>query len=188
VSHEGDIFLRISAAIGSGRSLVFIGEMQLAGWQDSHNGGSKVTLWLPDAEALECFRDLTARKGKMAGQRLAVVMMEVLDDESFGSTPAAPKASEPVGRAQPVVEPSGPACAWLVIRCREPVFQTWLAHIYPALWLKHDFQNAEPRARKVVLDLLQVNSRKDVDGDELALRRFNHLRVAYAKHLESRVV
>ena len=59
----------------------FSGEMQLAGWSQTHTSGNKVTFWLPDDEAMESFKLLTARKGNRAGQRFAAVLVEIGDDE-----------------------------------------------------------------------------------------------------------
>lgn len=59
----------------------FEGEVMLAGWSDSHNGGAKVTFWLSDDEDLEAFRKMTVRKGKIAGQRLMCVLVEIDEQE-----------------------------------------------------------------------------------------------------------
>lgn len=56
-------------------------ELMLAGWSESHSGGCKVTFWLPDSESLEPFKGMTAMKGKVAGQRLMAVFVEIGDDE-----------------------------------------------------------------------------------------------------------
>jgi hypothetical protein len=55
--------------------------MMLAGWQESHTQGVRVTFWLADATALDPFRSATVRKGKTAGQRYMAVLVEVGDDE-----------------------------------------------------------------------------------------------------------
>ncbi|MGH8908294.1 MAG: hypothetical protein ACRD0K_17745 [Egibacteraceae bacterium] len=185
MSHEGDLFLRLTAEIAAGKALVFIGEMQLAGWGDSHNGGAKIVLWLPDADHLGPFRDLTARKGKLAGQRLMVVMMEVNDDESMGGAPA-------IQRAAQQFTGLGPAGMWLVARCRELEFRKWLAETHKQSWnecwkaldLVAAADRPEATARLVVKRVLGVDSRKDVDGNEKAMEVFNVMRVKYAKHLE----
>ena len=57
------------------------GEVQLAGWGETHTGGCKVTLWLPSAEDLEPFKALTARKGNTAGHRFMAAFVEIGDDE-----------------------------------------------------------------------------------------------------------
>lgn len=53
---------------------VFRGEVQLYDWSESARQGPKIVLWLPDAEGLDKFRDMTKKKGKQAGQRLRVVL------------------------------------------------------------------------------------------------------------------
>lgn len=84
----------------------FQGEVQLAGWSESHNSGCKVTFWLADPSDLEAFRAMTVRKGNTAGQRLACVLVEIGDDE------------QPVQAAQE--PPKGPAGAerWLCLECK----------------------------------------------------------------------
>lgn len=57
------------------------GEVQLAGWSETHTGGCKVTLWLPSSEDLEPFKSLTARKGNTAGHRFMAAFVEIGDDE-----------------------------------------------------------------------------------------------------------
>lgn len=60
---------------------VYSGELQLAGWSVTHNGGAKVTFWLPDDDAVKSFSALTMRKGRHAGQVLAAVIAEVDEAE-----------------------------------------------------------------------------------------------------------
>ena len=64
----------------------FQGELMLAGWKDTHNGGATVTFWLPDPAELEVFRGMTAKKGNVAGQRFMAVLVEVGDDEKAAPT------------------------------------------------------------------------------------------------------
>lgn len=61
--------------------VAFQGEVMLAGWSQTHNGGAKVTFWLADDTDLEAFKAMTVAKGKTAGQRLALVAVEIGDDE-----------------------------------------------------------------------------------------------------------
>lgn len=61
--------------------VAFQGEVMLAGWSQTHNGGAKVTFWLQDDADLEAFKAMTVAKGKTAGQRLALVAVEIGDDE-----------------------------------------------------------------------------------------------------------
>lgn len=59
----------------------FEGELMLAGWSETHNGGAKVTFWLSDAADLDVFRSMTVKKGNTAGQRFAAVLVEIGEDE-----------------------------------------------------------------------------------------------------------
>lgn len=60
---------------------LFAGEVQFGGWRDSHRTGPSITLFLQDADALEAFRGLTARKGNNAGHRFMLACVEIGDDE-----------------------------------------------------------------------------------------------------------
>lgn len=66
----------------------FQGELMLAGWKDTHNGGATVTFWLPDPAELDVFRGMTAKKGNVAGQRFMAVLVEVQDDEKTAAAPS----------------------------------------------------------------------------------------------------
>ena len=60
----------------------FQGELWLLGWRESHSGGATVTFQLSDPSELDAFRRMTVSKGKVAGQRLACVLVEIQDDET----------------------------------------------------------------------------------------------------------
>ncbi len=74
--------------------VAFQGEVMLAGWSQTHNGGAKVTFWLSDEDDLAAFKAMTVAKGKSAGQRLAVVAVEIGDDEQPKPQPEQPKGGE----------------------------------------------------------------------------------------------
>jgi hypothetical protein len=61
---------------------LFNGEVQLAGWIESHTAGAKVTFWLSNPSDLDAFRSLTTRKGNVSGQRLAMALVEIKDEEN----------------------------------------------------------------------------------------------------------
>ena len=88
----------------------FQGEVMLAGWSETHAGGAKIVLWLPDADSLNAFRAMTVRKGNVAGQRFVAVLVEIGDDE----LPVAPaiegNSSELKGLGVPAKPPIGPLC------------------------------------------------------------------------------
>lgn len=62
--------------------IAFQGEVMLLGWKETHNGGAQVAFLLSDPDELEAFKRMTVTKGKVAGQRLACVLIEV-DDETM---------------------------------------------------------------------------------------------------------
>lgn len=62
-------------------TILFKGEVQLAGWSETHNNGVKVTFWLQDDQELEAFRRITVRKGKTAGQIMMMVLVQVEDGQ-----------------------------------------------------------------------------------------------------------
>lgn len=66
---------------------LFNGEVQLAGWIESHTAGAKVTFWLSDPSDLDAFRTTTTRKGNISGQRLAMALVEI-DDSDGGCADA----------------------------------------------------------------------------------------------------
>lgn len=97
----------------------FQGEMQLAGWNQTHNSGSKVTFWLPDDSDLEPFKGLTAKKGNTAGHRFMVVLVEIGDDEQ----PVKPTVNESLTVEKPK---GGELAKWAGILCNDPMFWKWI--------------------------------------------------------------
>jgi hypothetical protein len=59
----------------------FSGEMQLLSWSETNSGGAKIVLALASPKELEAFKLMTVKKGNIAGQRLAVVIVEIGEDE-----------------------------------------------------------------------------------------------------------
>lgn len=53
---------------------LYRGEAQLASWSNTSSGGAKITLWLPDSDALAPFMAITERKGGKAGQILPIIV------------------------------------------------------------------------------------------------------------------
>jgi len=172
-------FKALIAAVNAGRMPMFVGEVQLAGWSDSHTGGSKITLWLPDPDELEPFRLMTARKGNHSGQRLLIMAVEINDDESLGSRePNVVTGNEAPEKIEPPKKPAGPACSWLGIQCGNPLFHSFLAEAYPTVWSHYQDTTgtAAERAASAVRYILAVKTRREVDGDARAMKAFDALR------------
>ncbi|CAH0532174.1 hypothetical protein UAM5_00057 [Ralstonia phage UAM5] len=146
----------------------FQGEVQLAGWSETHNGGCKVTFWLADAADLDVFRALTVRKGNTAGHRLACVLVEIGEDELPVQEPPEPSAPE---------KPLGGALAKLAgMLCSNPDFWRFLQ------WSSFACESAE-QARSIILDVCEINSRAELDHDEAAARIFHdRIRLPYTRY------
>lgn len=127
----------------------FKGELQLAGWAESHTGGAKVTFWLPDAEALDVFRGLTTKRGNKAGQRFMAALVEIGDDE------------KPV----PNEKPKGGELARLAGKwCNDDQFR-W--------WLLADINATAEEAAEEVRAQCGVQSRAELDHNPEAAQTFH---------------
>jgi len=138
----------------------FTGEVMMAGWSDTHNGGAKVTFWLPDADSLEVFKGLTQKKGNTAGHRFMCVLVEIGDDEApVDRLVEGPKPDFSDIRPRKV----GPLCMLAVKWCRDPEFLNWLA------------MDSEKGAASCVKVVCGIESRKELDTDPAAAERFHSL-------------
>lgn len=147
---------------------LFSDEVQLAGWSDSHTSGAKVTFWLSDPTLLDAFRGMTERKGKTAGQRLAMVLVEISDQETLVEQPEAPK------------EPIGELCRLAVMWCKDEAFQQWIADVAgPGIGL------CEQDAKNELYAMCGIQSRKELDTDAEAVNKFHRLiRIPFMKYLK----
>ncbi len=136
----------------------FQGELQLAGWSETHNGGCKVTFWLPDANELDAFRALTVRKGNTAGHRFMAALVEIGDDE------------QPVQQTQPE-KAKGGALATLAGRlCQDPNFHDFAAETYGVSWR---IGHAADDIATWVREQCCVESRAELDHNEVAAAVFH---------------
>ncbi len=133
----------------------FQGEVQLAGWSESHNGGCKVTFWLADPDDLDAFRAMTVRKGNTAGQRLACVLVEIGEDEQ-------PVAATPVSAKK---DTRGPLCKEACDLCANVAFRRWITYDEQGLATEED-------AKAFILDVCGVSSRKELDNNDAAYELF----------------
>lgn len=137
----------------------FQGEVQLAGWSETHTGGCKVTFWLPDAGDLDAFRALTVRKGNTAGHRLACVLVEIGDDE------------------QPVEPPQemkgGPLAKLAGMWCNDRYFIEWVK------------SKSDVTPDQYIKSACLICSKPELDNDSAAAELFHELiRKPYAAWLE----
>ena len=147
----------------------FHGEMQLAGWSETHTGGCKVTFWLPDPADLEAFRTLTVRKGNQAGHRFMVAMVEIGDDEQpvqGNPVQGNPVQGNPVPQPTEPERPKGGALARLAgMWCNDADFWAWLRS------QGNKCASAEDAAA-IVRDICAIDSRAELDSNADAERAF----------------
>ncbi len=154
----------------------FTGEIQLAGWSESHTSGCKVTFWLSSPDELEAFRALTVRKGNTAGHRFMAALVEIGDDER----PVEPVLDTP----KPPRAQMGDACYRTVMWCQEPTFWKFLNS-------NHTFQSADhvtnaQEAAQLVKFICGVDSRKELDTDNEANKAWHRLiRQPYSEYLKT---
>lgn len=165
----------------------FTGEIQLAGWSESHNGGCKVTFWLQSPDELEAFRALTVRKGNTAGHRFMAALVEIGDDEYPVQYP--PGAFIECDKNQkPLI---GPLAYWAVMRCKEHEFFKFIDDAYRKFLgdvTPTDFKSSEEFCKHAVLVMCNcVESRSEIDNDPEKTRLFHvNVRGPYAKYLAAR--
>ena len=141
-------------------------EVMLAGWSETHNGGAKVTFWLADSSSLEAFKAMTVAKGKTAGQRLAMCLVEIADDEQAAQRT---KATEPIAQAEAVAPaPKLTGLAYLAVQwCKQPMFWDFLNdHVALTTVLN------EQGAKALILHHCVIDSRNELNTDKYAAKIF----------------
>ena len=131
---------------------IFRGELQLLRWSETSTGGATITLQLSDVSDLNGFKDLTLAKKGMAGQRIAAIMVQV-DEDAEQTAPAAPK-----------IKP-GELCIMACTFCADRLFQDWAVGA----------TGSEDDAKVYVLNICGIKSRKELDTDKAAAKRFHTL-------------
>lgn len=126
----------------------FAGEMQLAGWSDTHTGGCKVTFWLQSQEDLDVFKALTTRKGNTAGHRFMAALVEIGDDE------------QPVQPVKDELPKGGPLAREAAELCRTEAFQAWM------------LCETEQSAAAEIREACGIRTRAELDSNEAAARIF----------------
>ncbi len=155
----------------------FDGEVQFAGYADGSRGGPRITFRLTDREHLNTFAGLE-------GKRFMLAIVEIGDDEK----PAAP-APAPAKR-----ERMGPLLELAVRLARDPRFQQWADQNYFVTLGVHfdgdiDGTLNHSIAKSFICGVCGVESRKDIDGNPEATKRFHELvRKPYAAWLQQQGV
>lgn len=100
-----------------------------------------------------------------AGDALALFRVRGTAAALAALKPCVPDVPEPPSRESvPEPSPIGPICKWLVMRCKEPEFQRWLVGGTGIA--------AEADSIQKIRELCAVTSRKEIDGNADAEKRF----------------
>lgn len=139
--------------------IAFQGELMLAGWSETSNGGAKVTFILPDPSELEPFKRMTLAKKGQAGQRFAAVLVEIGDDE------------------RPVEQPKSQLWSQkAALLCKDPSFWHFInERMFVSI-------ASENQCRSWMLDETGLMTRRDFDHDSDAQLWLGHLINDYEKH------
>lgn len=149
----------------------FAGEVQFRRYSDTSTQGTQIVLALPDREALQSFIGLE-------GKRFMAVLVQIGDDER-------PVTGNPVSETKPGNsrndrEPLGDLCWRAVQWCKEPEFWSWMCSM-------NLMCDSEEGASRFVKSVCGVGSRKDLDTDKEAARKFHqYIRGPYQRHLIAR--
>lgn len=151
-------------------------ETQLMAWGESNTQGPWIKLRLREPEQLNVFRGLTQAKGDRAGQRIAVVMVLIGDDE----TPEQPPSAMDKPNAKPL---GGPLARLAGLWGGDRQFQVWMRQTFP-----HDLDNIdltdEQLAAEAVRLVCGVASRAELDHNHEAAEKFHSLiRLPYSDYL-----
>lgn len=155
----------------------FAGEVQFRRYSDTSTQGTQIVLALPDRESLQSFIGLE-------GKRFMAVLVQIGDDEQpvTGNPVSANAVKSHIQR-----EPLGDLCWRAVQWCREPEFQEWISKRVQVSDSNPPVERSEQSARRLICAYCDVTSRKELDTNPEAARKFNQLiRGPYQKHLIAR--
>ena len=153
----------------------------LAGWQESHTAGAKITFWLPDSESLEVFKGMTAKKGHTAGQRFMAVLVEIGDDDQPVQAIDTSEAS--VEEKQKNEHKGGPLARLAGMWCNDRRFYDFIRPIYDKnlggdgkghgdLNIPEE-RNIPEFCRHAILVLCEIDSRAELDHNQAAADIFH---------------
>lgn len=162
----------------------FKGELQLMNWGESSSNGAWVKFWIAP-EDLEAFRSLKCRSGKIAGHRMAAVLVEIGEDE------------KPV--EIPKTEHKGGALARLAgIWCQDRRFYDFIRMVYDKEMggngdgcgdiTPEEVGGIEGYCRHAILVICDIESRAELDSNKEAAEIFHRrIREPFAAALYGKI-
>lgn len=165
-------------------------EVQFKGYTDSSRSGPCINLRLDDRDLLEKFVG-------MEGRRFRCLLVLLNDREEPEAPPPTRTKRKAAAETLPPAPPPPPAkrermaplCEWAVKACSDKNFQDWASHQHEAGGGQFKFTSLQEEAKGVILSLCGVASRKELDTDPAAAKRFHErVRLPYQQWLESQRV
>jgi hypothetical protein len=142
------------------KQIVFQGELMLLNWSETHNGGAVIKLQLADARDLEAFKLMTVKKGNMAGQLLAAVMVRIDEDDE--------KPTQKLSQQSALI-------------CKSRSFQQF---VETKAGVAYDTpEQQEKQAVNFLRQFCEIESRSELDSDGRAGMKYQQLLADYREHL-----
>lgn len=178
----------------------YTGGAQFLAWGDGPSG-PWIKILLPESDALAPFRGMTAAKKAMAGQLLAVKIVEVEDLDGSEGGETAPPAGEngaprhdrtPAGTTPKAPHGKTPQrlSNYAAQLCRQGEFHSFLAQQHWDLWarcLREKDEVPEESAAEFVRHYCGVESRAELDDGLLeCVELFHDLREEFAQWMKAR--
>ncbi|HQR20065.1 MAG TPA: hypothetical protein PKV98_04320 [Burkholderiaceae bacterium] len=161
-------------------------DVMLLGWSETHNGGAKITLQLADIAQLEPFKKMTLKKGKIAGQLMTAVFVEV--DGNGQPVPPEPEKPKRGGGKFP-----GGYCGLAVMWAGDGAFLSFVMDTYPSTHsnclaaLGPGSHDIEEVGGWCIKNICGITSRKQLDTDDRARASFEGLiRKPYMEYRKER--
>lgn len=152
-------------------------DAMLLSWQETHSGGAKIVLQLASPDDLDPFKRLTVKKGRVAGQLLTCVFVEV----DGNGQPIEPEPEPPKKRGGGKFP--GGYCGLAVRWCAEPNFAVWLSREFPSESEECGPSTYDEFCVRMLRLICGIKSRKELDTDATAGERFNErIRAPYAAY------
>jgi hypothetical protein len=136
------------------------GEAMLLGWSETSTRGRTATFLLPEDDDHHPFKDCTIKQGKRAGQRFAVVFVQIGEDE------------RPVPQQRNVSQQAA-------VLCKDELFWRYADE------RSFDSIVSEHAARVYLCGLLGIKSRSELDTDRAKAAAFKELQAGFEDYKDS---
>lgn len=157
---EGD---EISGVTVTQEVIAFQGEVMLLSWAESHKGGRTGVFLFDDESEQHPLKSFTTKRGKRAGTRFVMVLVEIAEDET-------PVQQEKKG---------GPLSQSAAQICENEQFRRFLLDKYSERFSASTCLSDAEEAAQVLRIICRIQSRAELDHNPEAAKRFQELMKEY---------